>query len=30
MLLGIIINLYADKALHAAQTTVKPLVESTK
>jgi protein-S-isoprenylcysteine O-methyltransferase Ste14 len=29
MLLGIIINLYADKALHAAQTTVKPFVEST-
>jgi protein-S-isoprenylcysteine O-methyltransferase Ste14 len=28
LLLGIVINLYADKALHAANTTVKPFLES--
>jgi len=29
LLLGIAINLFADKALHAANTTVKPFQEST-
>jgi len=29
LLLGIAINLFADKALHAANTTVKPSQEST-
>jgi protein-S-isoprenylcysteine O-methyltransferase Ste14 len=30
LLLGIVINLYADKALHQANTTVKPFQESNK
>lgn len=29
LLLGIAINLFADKALHTANTTVKPFIEST-